>query len=117
MDGNVALWQSLLEHGGEGNSSCQDTVSLFGITVGMKNERAAGTGSTIVSSDMDKMQMRRKGRRHVMRIWKNVILGASWWTCWGCPRLCTSAGISKMPPGDAHRVHRPEFSPAVSQID
>lgn len=100
------------------NSSCQDSASLYiWHRVGMKNERATGTGSTTKSSETEKMQMCRKGRRHGMSMWKNVLLGTSWWTCWVCPMLCTSARVSRLPQRDAHRVHRhQQVSPAVPQI-
>lgn len=100
------------------NSSCQDSASLYiWHRVGMKNERATGTGSTTKSSETEKMEMCRKGRRHGMRVWKNVLFGTSWWTCWVYPTLCTSARVSRLPQRDAHRVHRhQQFSPAVPQI-
>lgn len=76
-------------------------------------------GSTTNCSERDKMQMCRKGRRHVMRVWKNILLRTSWWKYagWGCSRLRTSAeGVSRLPEENADSEHRPQFSPAVSQI-
>lgn len=109
-------WLGMLPFGrvfwnvGGGNSTCQDTASLFGIQLAWKMRGLLALAA--LQCPLIWPRWKYIGREGGM-LWE---YGRTW-TCWGCPRLCTSAGISRLPPGDAHRVHRPEFSPAVAQID
>lgn len=73
------------------------------------------TGSTTKCLGSKKMQVCRKGGRH-MRLRKNILLWTSWWKYagGGCSRLHISPGLSRLPEKDADTVHRPEFSLAGS---
>lgn len=104
----------------EKKSSCQDTTCLFGIQSACKMRWVLHSVlHTTECSERDKMQVCKKGNRHGIRVWKNILLSTSWWKYagWGCSKLRTSAeGVPRLPEENAERVHRPEFSPALSQI-